>query len=359
MTILDRYISKEFGKLFLLFCASFISLYLIVDFFGRIRMFLSNNASLYQIASYFLFTIPMITSLTIPAAVMLASLITFDLLSRHGEITAMKANGVSLYRASLPPIIISLIISFFAFLISEFITPYTNRKAEHIKYVEVQKREVPGVFMQNQIWYRGKKGIYNFKIFDQKTDTLKGITIYYLNQRFALPMRLDAERGEWRNGKWIFYNVLIARFPDGKSPSLYRTEESIIDLPERPSDFKAVQEDVKKMGYLGLKRYIKKIQSEGYDATRYLTDMHGKIAFALASIILTPIGISFSLRSEKSGGALQSMAAGIAIGFSYWIVRAYAMSIGYSGTVPPILSAWLANIIFGAAAVIMFVRVKT
>jgi len=359
MTILDRYISKEFGRLFLLICASFISLYLIVDFFGKIRMFLSNNASLYQIASYFLFTIPMITSLTIPVAVMLTSLMTFGSLSRHSEITAMKANGVSLYRTSLPPIIISLIISIFAFLISEFITPYTNRKAEHIKYVEVQKQEVPGVFMQDQIWYRGKKGIYNFKIFDQKTNTLKGITIYYLNQSFELTMRLDAERAEWKNGKWIFHNVLIARFSGGKFPSLHRIEESIIDLPERPSDFKAVQEDAEKMGYLELKRYIRKIQSEGYDATRYLTDMHGKIAFALVSIILTLIGISFSLKSERSGGALQSIGVGIAIGFSYWIVRAFAMSIGYSGTVPPILSAWLANIIFGSAAVIMFVRVKT
>ena len=359
MTILDRYISKEFGKLFLLIIASFISLYLIVDFFGRIRMFLSNDASLYQIASYFLFTIPLITSLTIPAAVLLASLITFGSLSRHGEITAMKANGISLYRASLPPIIISVVISIFAFLISEFITPYANRKAEHIMYVKVQKREVPGALKQDEIWYRGKKGIYNFKIFDQKTNTLRGITIYYLNQKFELTMQIDAERAVWKEGKWVFYNVLIARFSGGRFPSLERLKEGIIGLPEKPSDFKVVQEDTEKMGYLELKRYIRKIRSEGYDATRYLADMHGKIAFAFVSIILTLIGISFPLKSERSGGVAQGIGAGIAIGFSYWIVHAFAISIGRSGTIPPILSAWLANIIFGFAAVILFIRVKT
>ena len=154
MTILDRYISREFAKSFLLIIVSFIFIYLIIDFFGKIRMFLSNNASPYQTASYFLFTIPMITSLTIPAAVLLASLMTFGSLSRHGEITAMKANGVSLYRASLSPIIISVIISILAFLISEFITPYTNRKAEYIMYVKVQKRDVSGALKQNEIWYR-------------------------------------------------------------------------------------------------------------------------------------------------------------------------------------------------------------
>jgi len=359
MTILDRYISKEFGKLFLLICASFIFLYLIVDFFGRVRMFLSNDASLYQIASYFFFTIPMIASLTIPVAVLLASLMTFGSLSRHGEITAMKANGISLYRASLTPIIISVVISILVFLISEFITPYANRKAEYIRYVKVQKREAPGALKQNEIWYRGKKGIYNFKIFDQKTNTLKGITIHYLNQGFELTMRADAERAVWKKGKWVFYNVLVARSPGGKSPSLEWLKEGIIGLPEKPSDFNIFQEDAEKMGFFELKKYIGKLQSEGYDATRYLADMHGKIAFAFVSIILVLIGISFSLKSERSGGVMHSIGAGIIIGFSYWIVYAFAINIGRSGTVPPLLSAWLADIIFGCAAVTMFFRIKT
>ncbi|MDO8785754.1 MAG: LPS export ABC transporter permease LptG [Syntrophales bacterium] len=359
MTILDRYISKEFVKSFLLVIASFISIYLIVDFFGRIRMFLSNSASPYQIASYFFFTIPMITSLTIPAAVLLASLITFGSLSKHAEITALKANGVSLYRTSLPPIVISVVISILAFLISEFVSPYTNRKADYIRYVEVEKRELPGFLKQNEIWYRGKKGIYNFKIFEQETNTLKGITIHYLNHDFELTMRADAARAVWKNDKWIFYNALITKFPRGKPPHLEWLKEGVIDLPERPSDFNSFQEDAEKMGYFELRKYIRKLRSEGYDATRYIVDMHGKIAFTFISIILALIGISFSLKSERSGGVAQSIGAGIVLGFSFWIVYAFTINIGRSGTIPPLLSAWLADIIFGFAAVIMIVRVKT
>jgi lipopolysaccharide export system permease protein len=301
----------------------------------------------------------MITSLTIPAAVLLASLMTFGSLSRHGEITAMKANGVSLYRASLSPIIISVIISIIAFLISEFITPYTNRKAEYIRYVKVQKREVSGALKQNEIWYRGKKGIYNFKIFDQKTNTLQGVTIYYLNRKFELMMRADAERAVWKNGKWDFYNAMITRFPSAKSPSLEWMKNGTMDIPEGPSDFNIFQEDAEKMGYFELKKYIRKLQSEGYDATRYLVDMHGKIAFTFVSIILVLIGISFSLKSERSGGVAQSIGTGIALGFSYWIIYAFTINIGRSGTIPPLLSAWTADIIFGSAAVIMFFRVRT
>jgi lipopolysaccharide export system permease protein len=55
----------------------------------------------------------------------------------------------------------------------------------------------------------------------------------------------------------------------------------------------------------------------------------------------------------------QSIGAGIVIGFSYWLVFAFTMSLGRSGTLPPLLAAWLANILFGAASIIMFLRVKT
>jgi lipopolysaccharide export system permease protein len=87
--------------------------------------------------------------------------------------------------------------------------------------------------------------------------------------------------------------------------------------------------------------------------------MHGKIAFSLVSIILVIIGVSFSLRSERSGGVTQSIGAGIVIGFSYWLVFAFAMSLGRSGTLPPLLAAWTANILFGIASLLMYRRVKT
>jgi len=123
MSVLDRYIIKEFTKIFLLIILSLAGLYLIVDFFERIRMFLSNDATLYQILSYFFFEFPMILSLMLPVSVLLASLLTFAILSKNSEIIAMKANGVSLYRTSRPVIIISIVLCIFSFLLNEFITP--------------------------------------------------------------------------------------------------------------------------------------------------------------------------------------------------------------------------------------------
>ncbi len=359
MNILDRYILKEFIKIFTLMLVSLIGLYLIADFFERMRMFLSNNATLRQMASYFLLNIPMILSQMIPVAFLLGTLLSFGILSKNCEITAMKANGVSLYRISLPVIILSFVICIAAFLLNEFITPYTNQKAKYVKYVEVQKREQMGSFKQNQIWYRSEKGIYNFSVFDPQTNTLKGIRINFFDREMNLSERINAKEARWEDGRWIFKDVLVTTFPEDGLPVLERTPSRVIDIPESPSDFTAVQKSTEEMGFVELNRFIKKIRSEGYDTIRYRTDMHGKIAFPLVNIILAMLGVSFSLKSERSGGIAQSIGTGVIIGFSYWVVFAFAISMGHSGTIPPVIAAWAANLLLGIAALIMFIRIKT
>jgi len=359
MNILDRYILKEFIKIFTLILVSLTGLYLITDFFERIRMFLSNNATLGQMVSYSLLNIPMILSQMIPVAVLLGTLLSFGLLSKNYEITAMKANGVSLYRISLPIIILSFAICIAAFLLSEFITPYTTQKVKYIKLVEIQKREKLGSFKQNQIWYRSENGIYNFSMFDPRTNTLKGIRINLFNRDMNLYERIDAKEAQWEDGRWVFKNLLVTTFPEDGFPLLEKISSRVIDLSESPSDFMTVQKSTEEMGLVELNSFIKKTRSEGYNTTKDRTDMHGKIAFPLVSVILAILGISFSLRSERSGGVAQSIGTGIIIGFSYWIVFAFTISLGRSGTIPPLLAAWAANFIFGIAALIMFMRVKT
>ena len=359
MTIIDRYILKEFMKIFVLILVSLAGLYLIVDFFERIRMFLSNHASVSQIASYFSLTLPMILSQMIPIGVLLSALLSFGILSKNCEITAMKANGLSLYRLSVPVIAVSFAICIAAFLLSEVVTPYTNQRAKYIKLIEVQKREQVGSFKQNEIWYRGERGIYNFSMFDPLTNTLKGIRIHFFDRGMNLSQRIDAKEAVWKDGRWLFRDLLVTTFNPSGVPFIERIPERIIALSEKPSDFKVVQKDTEEMGLLELSRFTKKIRSEGYDTMRYRTDMHGKVAFPLVSVILAILGVSFSLKSERGGGIAQSIGLGIVIGFSYWIVFAFAISLGRAGTLPPVIAAWSANMLFGLAAAILFMRVKT
>lgn len=359
MKILDRYLLREYLRNLLFISASFLFLFLIIDFFEKIRMFMSNQATALQMGSYFFYRTPMIVSQILPAAVLVASLVTCGTLSKHSEITAMKANGVSLYRIALPLLIVAALTSLLIFFMNEWVTPHTNDRAEYIRLIEVQKQKSMGSFKQDQIWYRGQKGIYNFRFFDAQSNTLRGITIHYLDRGMNLTMRLDAEKGEWTEGGWLFHHILITRFEAGQFPLLTKIDRQRVDIPESPSDFKVIQKDVEVMGYFELERYIRKLQAEGYDASRYIVDLHGKVAFPWVSIILAVIGISFSLRSERRGGVAQGIGIGLIIGFSYWLVYAFGMSLGRSGLLPPILAAWFANILFAAASVVLVPRVRT
>ena len=171
--------------------------------------------------------------------------------------------------------------------------------------------------------------------------------------------RLDAEKGEWNGNQWLFHNVLITQFREGGFPLLSKVPQEVIDLPEKPSDFKMIQKDIESMGYFELDRYIRKLQSEGYDATWYIVDLQGKIAFVFVSLILALIGVVFPMRSERSGGMAQGIGIGVIIGFSYWIVFAFTLSLGRSGTLPPVVAAWATNVILGVVAFVMYRRVNT
>lgn len=360
MKIIDKYIIQEFCKLFATITITFIVLYLIVDFFNRSRMFLSNNATIEQMISYSVFSIPISISLTLPSAVLLATLMTYGSFSKFNEITAMKSNGISLYRISLPVLFFSVFIAVLLFFFSELITPASIQKTEHITKIEVQKRQTLGSFKQNELWYRSENAIYNFKLFDVNRNIIHGVIINYLNfDDFKLKKRIDAKKAVWKDDHWVFHDLLTTVFDENDIPTINREDKAIINLPEKPDDFKIIQKDADKMGFFELRKYTNKIQNEGYDVTRYKADLHGKIAFPFVTVILVFIGVFFSLRSERSGGVMQSIGMGIVIGFSYFFIHAYGISLGRSGMLPPILGAWVANIIFIIASFYLFRKART
>ena len=84
------------------------------------------------------------------------------------------------------------------------------------------------------------------------SNALRGVTINYLDNDFTLSMRVDAERAEWKNGHWIFYNLLMTHFDGHNSPVLEWSKQRIIDLPETHNDFKIMQKDAEKMGFFDL-----------------------------------------------------------------------------------------------------------
>jgi len=351
LRIISKYILREFYKIFFLSSISFISLYLIVDFFEKIKSFISHKASINLVSLFFLYKIPFILFHIIPIAVLLSTLLTFTILSRNQEIVAMKASGINLSSICAPILISSFLISFLLFILNESVIPYATKKSEYIENVCIKKKQPAGFYKQNQIWYKSQNAIYNIQIFDPKNNVLKGITINNLDKDFNLVRRIDAKEARWSTKGWIFYDVRIRSWQEDGFFKSQSFSKKMISLPETPQDFKKAEGNPEEMTFSELLEYIKKIESEGYDATKYVVDLHLKISFPLVSLIMAILGIPFALKAERGGGIALSIGTSIFIGFVYYFIYAFSRSLGHSGILPPIISAWLTNILFGIIGV--------
>jgi lipopolysaccharide export system permease protein len=170
--------------------------------------------------------------------------------------------------------------------------------------------------------------------------------------------RIDANTARWLNKKWYFYDVSSRSFENGGEVGMERWHEKIISIPETPDDFKIVEKSADEMSYAELKSYIKKIRAEGYDATKYQVDMHAKLAFPFAVIIMPLLGVPFAIRTGRERGIVRGIGISIIISFAYWIILSIALSLGHNSTLPPIISAWISNFIFLMIGIYMLLNVK-
>jgi lipopolysaccharide export system permease protein len=123
MSILFRYIFREYGKVFLMCFSALMTVYLVIDFFEKIRRLLRFDADWLDVLTYFLLKTPAISFQIAPLAILMATLLTFGLLSRGHEITAMRSCGISLLWIASPFIAFATGISLVLLLFSSIVIP--------------------------------------------------------------------------------------------------------------------------------------------------------------------------------------------------------------------------------------------
>ena len=115
---------------------------------------------------------PQFVYFVIPIAALLSVLVTFGALSRSSELTVMKACGISLYRAALPVVVLSLVFSGVIFSLEQRILARANRQAEVLD-AQIRGRP-PRIFdAMNRRWVVFRDGdIYHFRLFNPERDEL-------------------------------------------------------------------------------------------------------------------------------------------------------------------------------------------
>ena len=356
---LQWYAVREYLKVFCLTLSSLILIYVVFLFFQKMSIFIKYQASFVLIFEYLLYKTPeVVFQWTLPYAVLLATLLTLGMFSRHSEITAMKAGGISLYRITFPLLLLAFIVSLLSFIGNEYLVPFTSQKVQYLLSVKVRNEQASSFFKNYKIWYHSDHRILNIQLLDPREKVLKGFTLYQFDNYFRCTQRIDAREVKWVDGKWRFYNGAIRDFDESGSIRMAPFEEMEYSMPENWESFQTIDRHSKEMSYTELRTYIRKIQAAGYDATRYLVDLYSKYSYPLLNLIMVLIGIPFALKTGRSGGVALSIGLSVMIGFAYAVTFYVFLSFGKSGILPPLLSSWTPTLLFGLAGIFTLMSVR-
>ena len=350
MSVIHKYITRQFFKYFGMVLALVIVVYLSIDFFARIDNFLEADIPSSLILAFFLYKIPLIVSQITPIAVLLGVLAVFGLMSKNNEILALRSGGVSSYYLLQPVVTIGVILSILLFVFSEAVVPLSIIKSNRIAEKTSKKHLMTS--RGKNIWIRGDRTITHIAYYNPSDQTIEGVSVAWFNADFELTGRINARKGAYLNGGWVFYDCLIQQqintAPENHHVALYDGKMGQLDL--KPSDLLHVAKESEELPFFQLYRYIRKVETQGYDATKYRVDFYAKTAFPCICLIMTLFGSGLSLRGSTRDGMIISFAYGVLTALVYWLFYSFCISLGYGSMLPPVIAAWAANLIFFCAA---------
>ncbi len=344
-------------KLLLMCLILFVGVYVIVDLFEKFPHFLEAQVHLGIIVSYYLSNLPLIFTQVLPVAVLLAALLSVGGMARHNEVLAMKMGQVSTLRIASPCIAIGVAASLAAWGVAEYVAPGASEQALNIWRTQVNRLPAHQVTRDSDIWYRAQGNRFvHISLIEVRSGLIQGISIFELSPDFQLVRRLDAREAVWNKTGWILrdgYQLDLTSSPVRVLPFRQMTAS----LSEGPEEFARVARAPQEMSYTQLRGYIRRLAQSGVDTRRYQVDLQAKVATALVSLIMALIGVSFGLRTGRAGVMIW-VGVCIPMGFLYWMLLSLAIALGRGGVLPPLVAAWLPNLIFGAAGTFSLWRLR-
>jgi lipopolysaccharide export system permease protein len=172
-------------------------------------------------------------------------------------------------------------------------------------------------------------------------------------QQFALGTlvhRIDAGEANWEEGRWVFRHGFIRRFGNGGVEAEEFEERAFPEIRETPRDFLRTVKDAEEMPLDELREHVRRTRQSGGDATRLSVDTHMRWSFPFASFIVVLLGAPLTGAIRRGGHAL-GFGLALLVGFTYYVLLEIGKTFGYNATLPPLLAAWLPNLVFVALGV--------
>lgn len=354
---LDRYVFREFWRIFTVSALGFPLLTIVIDATDNLDKYLERDLPRADIALAYLYWLPESAFLVLPAAVLFATVFSIGAFTRHSEITAAKASGISFYRM-IAPIFVGAIIATGLGLLIGAISPTTNqRRAELLRESEFTR----GSQRFNFAVADENGRVYKITQLNGRYRTLQGLELERRGSGPEYPTYvLTADHGQYdRETGWLLRDGFLHVVPDARMSFVVHFDSSLArGMTVEPRDLLSQERDPEELSYEALGRYIRQLERSGGNADKLRVGRMLKIAIPVTCIIIALFGAPLATSSQRGGAAY---GVGISLGTTilFLLLIQLTRAIGASGIVKPELAAWIPSALFGAVGVLLLWRVRT
>lgn len=362
MTLIQRYYIKEFLRLFGILVMGLSIVASLIELINRIDDFMPYGPSIGNLIYYCLLNIPNYFLYSMPVCILLSSLFVMGNAGRRRETVAIRSSGGSLKKMLSIFVYTGIIMTLLAFLAGEFISPPALRKAHKLRDSLSKRGDYNNrkIFWGDTIWLRSKEAIIKVELYLQDRNIIKGISIFKMDGDM-LSERIEADYAEWRpalegnrqtGGAWVLEKGTLYNIKTGEVTPFKGLQVDLIGSPRLFSEGARKPEE---MNLKELINYTKRLKEAGFKNNKLIVDMQSRIAYPLINLIMMVLGLSLAVSGEMRSGLITA-AIGIGISLFYWLCLSLALSMSYTGILPP-FGPWSIPLLFGIFAIYKFSRI--
>jgi lipopolysaccharide export system permease protein len=359
--LLDFYILKKFLGTFVFTMLVITVIAVVIDTSEKADDFVRSGLSFWQLVThYFIGFIPFIMSMIFPLMVFIAVIYFSSKMAGRSEFIAILAGGVRYNRMLRPYLIGGVFLSLIFWLASQYWVPRANEIRTDFQAVYVDRnssyngdptknthnyylRVDPHTFVDFHFYDTASKTASNF--FLQK---LRGNTVYYTIK--AEVIRWDPNKKDWK------LNTVVERTINGAVETMKRLDTLHINLNVQPRELRRDDYLKDKLTTPELNQFIHMEEVRGAEGLNtFKVELYHRDATPFSVIIMAMIGAIIASRKIRGGSGLH-LAVGIVMASIFVVMDKFSVTFSTKGNLPPVLAAWLPNIIFTGVAWVFYVK---
>jgi len=354
--ILDMLIARTFLRIFVLFVLGAPLLFIVGDIVEQVDRYFDRGLTVGEVATAYVYMLPEFISWSFPIAALIAAVFTVHSMTQHREVLAAKAGGISFHRLMAPLVVVGLVLTGVGLILSEVVPVAKLRSGQILRSEEVGRQ-----------W----RADFVFKTDDDRTLTVRRLNVFPpsmtqvvlevpARSNGAAAQHLQAMQAPFDSVRgWTFERGYLRILPDRAAPlTFYFDSLRSSGFGEPPRGLLTQPDDEDEMTDSEIDRMVANITRSGGDASTLLVEKGQRKAIAVATLVIILFGAPLATSSQRGGTAY---GIGVALGSTilYLLLFRLAGAAGQSGALPPVLSAWLPNILFLACGLILLKRVRT